>query len=60
MTSTDDVIKQVTIRWPEDFWEVVSIQAKKRRTSVQAIVTESVAKFLRIAPPSDEKTRGAV
>lgn len=51
MASTEHQIKQLTIRWPEDFWEAVSIEATKRRTSVQAIVTESVSRFLKIAAP---------
>ena len=43
--------KQITIRWPEEFWEQVTILATKRRTSVQALVTASVAKTLKIKEP---------
>jgi predicted HicB family RNase H-like nuclease len=55
MTPSKEPIKQVTIRWSEDFWEQVSIAATKRRTSVQAIVTEAVAKLLGIAPPDSDQ-----
>lgn len=44
-------IRQITIRWPDSFWETVTIAATKRRTSVQALVTESVAAELGIAAP---------
>lgn len=54
MPPTKDAIKQVTIRWPEDFWEAVAIEATKRRTSVQAIVTEAVSRYLKIAAPKSE------
>lgn len=47
--------KQITIRWPEDFWEHVAIEATKRRTSVQAIVTESVAKNLGMPIPNKQQ-----
>jgi len=46
-------IKQVSIRWPDDFWEKVSIASTKGRTSIQAIVTEAVAKHLGIDPPAE-------
>jgi len=54
MTAKDEGIKRVTLRWPMEFWETVAIEAKKRRTSVQAISIEAIAKKLRIAVPEKE------
>ena len=48
-------IKQISIRWPEDFWETVTVEAVKRRTSVQALVTVAVAQYLGIEPPDGEE-----
>ena len=45
-------IKQFSIRWPEDFWEAVSIAAIRGRTSIQQIVTKAVAKDLNIPTPT--------
>lgn len=56
MTSPKEVIKQITVRWPEDFWESVAIEATKRRTSVQAIVTEAVSEKLQIPLPGESET----
>lgn len=59
MTPSETGVKRITIRWSEDFWEAVSIAATKRRTSVQAIVTEAVSEKLGIAYPSDENASSA-
>jgi len=56
MKSRKQTIRQVSVRWPEAFWEKASIQATKRRTSLQAIITEAVANHLGIAPPTELQT----
>jgi predicted HicB family RNase H-like nuclease len=53
MTSGNAGVKQITIRWVPQFWEAVSIAATKRRTSVQALVTEAVAEKLGIPLPGE-------
>lgn len=52
MTPRDTEVKRVTIRWTDSFWEAVSIEATKRRTSVQALVTEAISEKLSIPLPS--------
>lgn len=52
-------LKQITIRWDEDFWEFVSIESTKRRTSVQALVTEAVRKYLGLPEASDSSEQAA-
>ena len=59
MTSSKSEIKQITVRWPEDFWEKASIEATKRRTSLQEIVTLAVAKYLKIEPPTTKDADAA-
>jgi predicted HicB family RNase H-like nuclease len=59
MAANKEQIKQVTIRWPEDFWEAVSIAATKRRTSVQALVTEAISHKLDIPMPDTESSSAA-
>lgn len=48
MTANEQGVKRVSLRWSESFWEAVSIEATKRRTSIQAIATEAVAAYLGI------------
>jgi predicted HicB family RNase H-like nuclease len=52
MTATRESIKprssskQITVRWPDKFWERVAIAATRTRTSMQALVTQAVEERL--------------
>lgn len=52
MTSNDEQIKQVTVRWPESFWDRAKIAAHRKRTSLQHALTFGCAAFLEIEPPA--------
>ena len=45
------LVKQVNIRWSDDFWATVSKAAIDRRTSLNALITEAVAEKLGIPCP---------
>lgn len=49
------VVRALTVRWPEDFWEIVSIEATKRRTTTQAIITEAVRQYLGLPTTSESQ-----
>lgn len=51
MTPQEAGIKRLSLRWPEGFWETVSIEATKRRTSLQALITDAVAEKLGLEIP---------
>lgn len=55
MTSKPEIIKQLTLRWPEYFWEAVKIAALTQRTSSHALITEAVADKLGIPVPTQHE-----
>lgn len=57
MTPATSAIKALTVRWPDKFWEAVATEAVRRRTSIQALITEAVSEKLGIPidqPESDD------
>lgn len=41
-------LKSVSLRWPESLWEAVTIAATRKRTTLQALITEAVCEKLGI------------
>jgi len=50
--------KKLTLRWPRDLWEAVSIHCTKTETSLQVLITEAVCKELNLKVP-DRASRAA-
>ena len=50
-TTTATATKQVAVRWPEEFWAIVSKAAIDRRTTLTGLITEAVAEKLGIPCP---------
>jgi predicted HicB family RNase H-like nuclease len=59
MKPSKEPIKAFPIRWPESFWEAVSIEAKRRRTSLQQLCTEAVSEKLGIPFPAPAESEDA-
>lgn len=52
MTSNNEQIKQLSVRWPESFWDAAKIAAHKQRISLQRALTLGCAAYLGIEPPA--------
>ena len=44
-------MKNITVRWDEEFWATVAKLCVDRRTSLQALITDAVCEKLGIAAP---------
>jgi len=46
-----ELIRTITIRWPDGFWAEASKAAIDRRTSMQGLVTEAVSRLIDVPAP---------